>query len=531
MAVPADQEVSFRLWPPSDSTRALLVEKMATNLASISFFSVKYGRIDKAEAAQQAKRIEEEAFVVAQQQECESDSATVQMYAKQASRLMLEALKAAGKRVLRKVSLTFRILIVPETFFDISGGKRAFLNKTEAQEILKPLTEAGNAYSKICLSNWSFGKDAGLVAQEILSGIKGNLLDVNLADIVAGRPEVEALEVMAMFSESLAGSKLKSLNLSDNALGEKGVRAFSALLKSQRSLQALYFMNNGISEEAARAICELLPSGQDLRTLHFHNNMSGDAGAQALASLVEKATLLEDFQFSSTRVATEGGVALCQALQAGKSLRRIDIRDNMFGPQVGIALSKTLTLHPDLVEVYLGDIGMEDEGVTALAKALTGCLPNLRVLDLGGNEIGPKSAPFLADCIKTKQALISLNLAENELKDKGAVIICGAIKEGHTSLKELDLSSNELTRVGAVAAAEAVANKSAFTKLNLDGNRISEAGIVALKEALDNGSAGQKVLASLDDNGEEDDGEDEDDEEEDEDDDDADDLGMDRLKV
>ncbi|KAG6543537.1 hypothetical protein Mapa_015031 [Marchantia paleacea] len=512
MAVPVDQEVSFRLWPPSDSTRALLVEKMATNLASISFFSMKYGRIDKAEAAQHAKRIEEEAFVVAQQQECESDSATVQMYAKQASRLMLEALKAAGKR---------------ETFFDISGGKRAFLTKSDAQEILKPLTEAGNSYNKICLSNWSFGKDAGLVAQEILSGIKGNLLDVNLADIVAGRPEVEALEVMAMFSESLAGSKLKSLNLSDNALGEKGVRAFSALLKSQKSLQALYFMNNGISEEAARAICELLPSGQDLRTLHFHNNMSGDAGAQALSSLVEKATLLEDFQFSSTRVATEGGVALCQALQAGKSLRRIDLRDNMFGPEGGIALSKTLTSHPDLVEVFLGDLGMEDEGVAALAKALTGCAPNLRVLDLGGNEIGPKSAPFLAACIKTKQALITLNLAENELKDKGAVIVCEAIKEGHTSLKELDLSSNELTRVGAVAAAEAVANKSALTKLNLDANRISEAGIVALKEALDKGVAGQKVLASLDDNGEEDDDEDGDDEE----DDDADDLGMGNLKV
>lgn len=98
MAVPGDQEVSFRLWPPSDSTRALLVEKMATNLASISFFSLKYGRIDKGEASKHAKRIEEEAFVVAQQQECQSDSATVQMYAKQASRLMLEALKAAGKR-------------------------------------------------------------------------------------------------------------------------------------------------------------------------------------------------------------------------------------------------------------------------------------------------------------------------------------------------------------------------------------------------------------------------------------------------
>ncbi|KAL3678879.1 hypothetical protein R1sor_021835 [Riccia sorocarpa] len=488
MAVPGEPEVIFRLWPPSEQTRAVLVEKIANNLASISFFSAKYGRIDKVEAAKHAKRIEEEAFIAAEQQGCESDSLTVQAYAKHASRLMLEALKSAGKR---------------ETFFDISGGTRDFLTKERAEELLKPLTEAGNAYNKICLSNWSFGEDAGLVAQKILSDIKGNLEDVNLSDIVAGRSEAEALEVMRLLSDSLAGSKLKSLNLSDNALGEKGVRAFSSLLKSQSALESLYFMNNGISEEAAMAICELLPSGKHLRTLHFHNNMSGDGGAEAVSKLVEKATSLEDFQFSSTRVGTEGGVALCTALQAGSSLRRIDLRDNMFGPEGGFVLSKTLISHPELLDVHLGDLNMEDEAVTALVEALTGSAPNLRLLDLTGNEITAKSARALATCIRAKQGLTVLRLAENELKDKGAVIVCEALKEGSTSLQELDLSTNGLTRVGAVAAAEAVAQKPSFTKLNLDSNQISDEGIDTLKEVLRKGVAGLKVLGSLEDNEEE----------------------------
>lgn len=49
---------------------------------------------------------------------------------------------------------------------------------------------------------------------------------VDLSDFVAGRPEVEALDVMDLFSNALQGSNLSSLNLSDKALGEKGVRAF-----------------------------------------------------------------------------------------------------------------------------------------------------------------------------------------------------------------------------------------------------------------------------------------------------------------
>lgn len=39
----------------------------------------------------------------------------------------------------------------------------------------------------------------------------------------------------------------------------------------------------------------------------------------------------------------------------------------------------------------------------------------------------------------------------------------------------------QIKRVGAVAAAKAVANKPEFELLNLDGNEISEAGVDALK--------------------------------------------------
>jgi hypothetical protein len=45
--------------------------------------------------------------------------------------------------------------------------------------------------------------------------------------------EKEALRVLEIITEALAGSKLHSLNLSDNALGEKGVRAAKAIFQGQ----------------------------------------------------------------------------------------------------------------------------------------------------------------------------------------------------------------------------------------------------------------------------------------------------------
>jgi Ran GTPase-activating protein 1 len=98
--------LKYSLWPPSDYTRAKLVERMANNLASLSFFSQTYGRIQSPEAAQHAKRIEEAAFVAAQKEEDNKNSnnndgvesgvgtVIVRFYTTHASNLMFETLKS-----------------------------------------------------------------------------------------------------------------------------------------------------------------------------------------------------------------------------------------------------------------------------------------------------------------------------------------------------------------------------------------------------------------------------------------------------
>lgn len=49
------------------------------------------------------------------------------------------------------------------------------------------------------------------------------LKEVDLSDIIVGCFEVEVLKVMEIFSEGLFAVKLTSVDLSDNAFGEKGV--------------------------------------------------------------------------------------------------------------------------------------------------------------------------------------------------------------------------------------------------------------------------------------------------------------------
>lgn len=529
----------MKLWPPSQSTRLMLVERMTKNLSTPSVLSRKYGLLSKEEAEEDAKQIEAIAFASASQHfEKEPDgdgSSAVQLYAKESSKLMLDVIRR-GPRTKEDVNfiesekvtrtkeggdfIEFeRVRVSHATIFDVSGGRRAFIDAKEAEELLKPLREPSNKFTKICFSNRSFGLDSAHVAEPILSSLRDQLTEIDLSDFIAGRAETEALEVMAIFSSALEGSNLRYLNLSNNALGEKGVRAFAGLLKSQHNLEELYLMNDGISEEAARAVCEIIPSTDRLRVLQFHNNMTGDEGATAISELVKHSPLLEDFRCSSTRVGSEGGVALAEALGSCTSLKKLDLRDNMFGVESGIALSKVLPRFSDLTEIYLSYLNLEDEGSVALANALTKSVPSLEVLEMAGNDITAEAAPALAACVAAKQFLTKLNLAENELKDEGAILIAKALEEGHGQLIEVDLSTNSIRRAGARCLAQAVVSKPGFKLLNINCNFISDEGVDELEEVFKNSPL---VLGPLDENDPE--GEDYDEQAEEEGDDDDDEL-------
>ncbi|KAL9684596.1 hypothetical protein QQ045_022037 [Rhodiola kirilowii] len=491
--------LSLKLWPPSKSTRLSLVQRITTSLTTPSILSRKYGLLSKEEAEEQSNKIEEEAFAAADQHfEKEPDvdgSSAVRLYASESSKLMVEVLKR-GPTVKQdgEVLVSESVTAVGGQFFDISGGRRAFIDAEEATQLLQPLSKPHNSYTRICFSNRSFGLDAARVAEPILLSLKDQLTEVNLSDFIAGRPEAEALEVMSIFSSALKGCKLRYLDLSNNAMGEKGVNAFEGLLRSQKHLEELYLMNDGISEEAARAVCEFIPSTEKLKILHFHNNMTGDEGAVAIAEIVKRSPALEDFRCSSTRVDSEGGVALSEALGSCTHIKKLDLRDNMFGVEAGLALCEPISRFSDLTEVYLSYLNLEDEAATAILNALKDSAPSLEVLELAGNDITAETASALAACLQAKQFLTNLNLSENELKDEGAVVISKALESGNEQLVEIDMSTNAIRDTGAKALAQAVKTKSGFKLLNINGNYISEECIDELKDIVPD------VLGPLDEN-------------------------------
>ncbi|KAF4314884.1 hypothetical protein JM18_009601 [Phytophthora kernoviae] len=394
-------------------------------------------------------------------------------------------------------------MATPKTVLSFEG-ERELVSEDRAHELVRSYADAEAqmeppAFTHITLRNKSYTIEAARVIAAFFGrlharGAFAEITSVDFADMIAGRPEDEALQVLATLCDALSDIKtLGRIDLSDNALGEKGVRACFGLLLNQEELQHVYFCNNGISAAAAGVIAEevLLFRGEDtptkLKTFHFYNNMSGDGGAIALAKLLPLSPELTDLRFSATRAQRAGSLAFATALASLNKLEKLDLSDNTFKAEGALAIAKAVKGSPNLVDVNLRDAALEDEGMVAIADALRegGVAAEIASLDVSGNDLTAESMTALATMLRSCTALRVLHVEENELGSKGAKTLAKGLKVSSPALEKVVVNVNEIGASGALALVKAIVDKKAFVSLEIDGNQISADGVASMVTILE----------------------------------------------
>jgi len=223
----------------------------------------------------------------------------------------------------------------------VCGGGREMVSLEKLQELLIPMQSINDPVI-LRLSNKSFSYEAAAAIATIIS--KFNSLEIaDISDIIAGRPEDEALKTLCAICNALENKDLIEVNLSDNALGSKGVNACNGILKGKK-MERLYLCNNGLSAEACELVSTILHEGgcPQLKVLNFYNNMSGDGGAKAVSCIVKDCPQLTNFRFSATRSGASGCLSMSQALASLTALTHLDLSDNTFDKTAAMALADAL---------------------------------------------------------------------------------------------------------------------------------------------------------------------------------------------
>ncbi|XP_065539381.1 NACHT, LRR and PYD domains-containing protein 6 isoform X2 [Lathamus discolor] len=249
-----------------------------------------------------------------------------------------------------------------------------------------------------------------------------------LRELRLGGCSLTAAGCRALASVLAAVPGLALLDLSDNAVGDGGVRELCAALRGPgRGLRKLELWQCGLTELGCETLAAVLADTPSLAELHLGGNAVGDGGVRRLSrGLRDPRCRLRTLRLWQCGL-TELG---CETLAA------------------------VLADSPSLAELHLGGNAVGDGGVRRLSPGLRDPRCRLRTLSLWQCGLLGACCEDLCSALRAGCALETLDLSENNL-DKGSVqALCWALGQHPGSLQKLWLPSSGLDEETLREAAE-----------------------------------------------------------------------------
>jgi Ran GTPase-activating protein (RanGAP) involved in mRNA processing and transport len=273
---------------------------------------------------------------------------------------------------------------------------------------------------------------------------------------------------------------------------------FLQAVQTLKALKHLELSGTGLTVSTARQLSQITAK---LHTLDlFHNPKLGPRGCKQIAeTLYERCSrTLLNLNLSHTQVGHYGAQYLSGHLPP--SLLSLNLSHNALGSDGLWKLAERFPLLVNLQSLDLSYNQILDDGGLEVAKHLVKSLNNLKVLNLAGNEIHDTGMQGLAVAL-ARSNVTELYLNDNQISEVGAQAFAENVlsslhleKEDEnenqpspaTTLRVIDLSSNQIKSDGCSAIAEALARGDhAVQSLNLANNSIDDEGAGNFVEILD----------------------------------------------
>ena len=307
--------------------------------------------------------------------------------------------------------------------------------------------------------------------------------------------------------EGLSSCHLRKLDLTNNHIGDRGIRQVCEALAYRPALTELVLEQTKFGREGADALADLVRKNKSITALDVSQNVFTAESMKKLVKAVlsknsaDESSKLIQLDISSCRV--PGGVEAEQAWchQVGKLIHKC-------GTLEEILLIKNEITPAGIEEIANGLIKRENSNVS------------LRVLDLSDNRLGDDGVAKLSERLIANNTLVNLRLADVDMKAEGLKKLCEMIRQsdtlerlaigdnpvesaslaapllmmlhgnensgGVTNLKSLDISGIELDEADAVKLGSKLAERMecGLQELNMANCGITDEGVKAIAKGL-----------------------------------------------
>ncbi|XP_029977734.1 NACHT, LRR and PYD domains-containing protein 3-like isoform X3 [Sphaeramia orbicularis] len=278
-------------------------------------------------------------------------------------------------------------------------------------------------------------------------------------------------------------SHLRELDLSHNYPGDSAVKLLEdPCLK----LDTLRLVRCGLSERSCEPLFSVLSSqSSSLRHLDLSHNDLGDSGEKVLSAGLESPNChLETLRLTDCGLSQRSCEPLSSVLSSqSSSLRHLDMSHNNLGDSGVKVLSAGLeSPNCHLETLRLSGCQITEEGCSSLVSALRSNPSHLRELDLSHNYPGDSAVKLLEDpCLK----LDTLRLVRCGLSERSCEPLSSVLSSQSSSLRHLDMSHNDLKDSGVKVLSTGLESPNCHLEtLRLSGCQITEEGCSSLVSAL-----------------------------------------------
>eukprot|EP00903_Cladosiphon_okamuranus_P010991 g10380.t1 len=282
-----------------------------------------------------------------------------------------------------------------------------------------------------------------------------------------------------LFSATLKRNRtLRHLDLSRNELGTGAGIAFATALLANRTLETLAVAGNGMGPNVAKNMARSLTKNSSLKGLDLSNNVLGIASAEggdpsdlglALGHGLSNNSTLTALDLSSNRLPTIEMQRIAEGLGNHKSLTCLTLAGEAVNDAAALDLGRLVAGNPggQLISLDLRRSALAGVGAVAVTRALSAGARGLTRLDLSDNSLGTVAARELGSALQNRGrgdggtlgatgcAIRFLGLARCGLGPVGGASVCRALG-GNGSVEELDLSDNDLGAVAGIALARSL---------------------------------------------------------------------------
>jgi len=297
---------------------------------------------------------------------------------------------------------------------------------------------------------------------------------------------------------------LRTLDLSNNYVGDGSAPAFKHLLVTTQSLQHLYLTANTLGDTSAREIGAGLDENESLVTLDVANNRITSIGIRALASSVtssgdrrrrRRRSRLRHLLLADNDIDDVCGAKAVANLVSSSTLHTLRVGYNGLGDDGVGVVARALPLATSLRALSLSSTRMTGGGLAALGLALQSrACSTLCWLDVSNTlssdtDEGDDGIGVLFDSLRHNSTLTHLRLCNTIVGHAETRLHLLPALRCNTSLVSLHLTGCRLDDAHVFFIAQALRTNTVLRTLGLGQNRFGAAGVRALACALEHNSS------------------------------------------